>query len=84
LAERANTQRRPFSALPIIVIPKRKQAHGNRVHSHMVPQKPEHGIVNQHSGCLYFDIPEGVAHEAHHDPEIYKEPFVLLGLNVSG
>jgi hypothetical protein len=50
----------------------------------MVPQKPEHSIVNQHPGSLHFNVPEGVAHEAHHDPEIDKEPLVLLGFGIPG
>jgi hypothetical protein len=50
----------------------------------MVPQKSKHGIVNQRPGSLHFNVPEGVTHKAHHDPEIDKEPLVLLGLNVPG
>jgi hypothetical protein len=84
LAKCANIQRRPFSTLLIIVISESEQAYRNCAYTHMVSQKPEHGIINQRPGCLHFNIPEGVAHKAHHDPKINKEPLVLLGLDVPG
>jgi hypothetical protein len=33
---------------------------------------------------LHFNVPEGVAHKAHHDPEINKKPLVLLGFGIPG
>jgi hypothetical protein len=48
----------------------------------MVSQKPEYGIVNQRPGSLHFNVPEGVAHKAHHDPKINKKPLILLGFDI--
>jgi hypothetical protein len=38
----------------------------------------------QCEGCLHFNVPEGVAHKAHHHSKVGQKPLVLLGLNVPG
>jgi hypothetical protein len=50
----------------------------------MVPQKPEYSSVNQRPGSLHFNVPEGIVHKAHHDPEVNKKPLVLLGFDIPG
>jgi hypothetical protein len=50
----------------------------------MVPEEPEHGIVNQYPGSLHFNIPERPFHKPHHNPEVSQKAAVLLGLGIAG